>query len=244
MEFGNFEITKREILASISIVAFMLLVGLLIFGKISEIQMDQNEKYNKALWIEDSDLFRYGMDTDAGNAFVYGKLSAVDTVTYPEIDGSYMYTEKVKECYTMHTRTTAYRDANGHTRTRTEVYWTWDYAGSENLRCREVEFCGIIFQSEKIIMPESEYITTIKESRRVRYKYYGVATEHVGTAFTKLKDGTISDDTVFYEDRTIRQTVKALESEFWKALFWIFWIILTGALVIKFYRLDNKWLEG
>ena len=35
-DFGNFEITKREILASISIVAVMLLIGVLISAKISD----------------------------------------------------------------------------------------------------------------------------------------------------------------------------------------------------------------
>lgn len=31
-DFGDFEITKREILASISIIAMMLLIGFVIFG--------------------------------------------------------------------------------------------------------------------------------------------------------------------------------------------------------------------
>ena len=37
-DFGNFEITKREILVSVSIVAIMLLIGVLIAGKISDYQ--------------------------------------------------------------------------------------------------------------------------------------------------------------------------------------------------------------
>lgn len=45
------EITKREILVSISIVAVMIAVGFLISGKISEHEMDKNEKYNKAVKI-------------------------------------------------------------------------------------------------------------------------------------------------------------------------------------------------
>lgn len=94
------EITKREILASVSIVAIMLFVGILISQKISEYQTDKNEIYNKAVKIESSDLFQYGLDTDVGNAFVYGELKAVDTVTYPEISGEYMYVNKVKEHYT------------------------------------------------------------------------------------------------------------------------------------------------
>ena len=47
----NFEITKREILASISIIAVMILIGILISNKISENQMDKNEIYNKAVVI-------------------------------------------------------------------------------------------------------------------------------------------------------------------------------------------------
>lgn len=39
----NFEITKREVLASISIIAVMILVGILISAKITERQMDRNE---------------------------------------------------------------------------------------------------------------------------------------------------------------------------------------------------------
>lgn len=51
------EITKREILASISIIAVLLLVGVLISSKISDHQMEENEKYNKAIKIESTDLF-------------------------------------------------------------------------------------------------------------------------------------------------------------------------------------------
>ena len=48
-KFESFEITKREILASVSIVAVMILIGVLISFKISEHQADQNEIYNKAV---------------------------------------------------------------------------------------------------------------------------------------------------------------------------------------------------
>ena len=98
-DFGDFEITKREILASISIIAVMILIGVLISGKISEHQMDENEVYNKAVKIESTDLFQYGMDTNIGNAFVYGDLKAVDTVTYPEIGGIYVCEKSKRKIY-------------------------------------------------------------------------------------------------------------------------------------------------
>ena len=196
-DFGDFEITKREILESISIISVMLLIGVLISGKISEHQLDANEVYNKAVKIDNTDLFQYGMDTNVGNAFVYGDLVAVDTVTYPEIGGEYMYVEKVKERYTKHTRTVTYKDSKGKTHKKKETYWTWDRVGSEDKKCQEISFCGIVFSSNKIDFPSANYIDTIKESSRIRYKYYGIGTKYTGTIFADLRNQTISDNTKF-----------------------------------------------
>ena len=245
-DFGDFEITKREILASISIIAVMILFGILISSKISEHQMDKNEVYNKAVKIESQEMFQYGMDTNVGNAFVYGDLKAVDTVTYPEIGGEYMYVEKVKERYTKHTRRVAHtRTVNGKSKTyyTTETYWTWDRVGSEDIKCKEVSFCGVNFTSNKIDLPGTDYIDTIKKSSHVRCKYYGVGTEYKGTIFTDLRDKTISDNTNFYKNISIEEAVKHLESGGGEIIFWVFWIILIIFCVFGFYYLDNKWLE-
>lgn len=242
-DLGNFEITKREILASISIIAVMILIGVLISTKISEHQMDQNEIYNKAVKIESQELFQYGMDTNVGNAFVYGDLKAVDTVTYPEIGGRYMYVEKVKEKYTKHTRTVHHTDSEGNSYTTTETYWTWDRVGSEDIKCKEISFCGVTFESYKINLPSEDYIDTIKESSHVRYVYYGVGTEYKGTIFTDLRNKTISNNTPFYNNSTIDETIEHLESNFAIVIFWVFWIIFICVVVYGFYYLDNNWLE-
>lgn len=241
-DFGEFEITRREILASISIVAILLLIGVLISSKISDFYMEQNEEYNKAVKIQDTELFQYGMDTNIGDAFVYGDLKAVDTVTYPEIGGKYMYVERVKEKYTKHTRQVAHSTGKS-TYYTTETYWTWDYAGEESKKCKEIEFCGIVFDNKKISLPDADYIDTIKESRRIRYVYYGIKEKYSGTIFTVLKDGTISNKSEFYNDRDIEQTVDYLETNSIIIPFWIIWILITGAAVFGFYYLDNEWLE-
>lgn len=243
LDFGDFEITKREILASISIIAVMLLIGVLISSKISEHQLDENEVCNKAVKIDNTDLFQYGMNTNVGNAFVYGDLVAVDTVTYPEIGGEYMYIEKVKEKYTKHTRTVTYKDSNGKKHTKKETYWTWDRVGSEDKKCQEISFCGITFNSNKIDLPCTDYIDTIKESSHIRYKYYGVETNHTGTIFTDLRDQTIPDNTKFYNKKNIEETVNYLESGGGVIIFWIFWIVLICGCVFGFYYAENKWLE-
>lgn len=241
-DFGDFEITKREILASITILAVMLLIGFLIGGKISDHQMDKNSEFNKAVKIDSTDMFQYGMNTSVGNAFVYGDLEAVDTVTYPEINGDYLYLEKVKERYTMHTRTVS--TGSGKTRTtRVETYWTWDRVGSESIHSKKIKFDSIEFDYCKIKSPDTDYIDTVKESSHVRYKYYGCKTKYTGTIYTKLKDNTISDNSSFYNNMTIDDAVDYLESGIGLILFWIFWIILTAGSIFAFYYFDNNWLE-
>ena len=109
--------------------------------------------------------------------------------------------------------------------------------------CKEVSYLKHIFSSKKIQLPDDDYIDTLKESSHVRFKYYGVGLKYTGTIFTELKNKTIKNNSPFYENMTIDETVDHLESDFALWLFWIFWIILIGACVYGFYYLDNEWLE-
>ena len=146
----------------------------------------------------------------------------------------------------MHTRQVAHtRTVNGKSQTyyTTETYWTWDRVGSEDIKCKEISFCGVNFTSNKIDLPGTDYIDTINESSHVRYKYYGIGTEYKGTIFTDLRNKTISDNTSFYNNLTINKTIERLESDFPIIIFWIFWVILIGGLVFGFYYLDNSWLD-
>lgn len=242
-DFGDFEITLREIIASVSIVAVMLLIGFVIAGKIEAFQIDKNAEYNKAVHITDAEMFRYGMDTSLGNAFVYGNLQAVDPVTYPELGGAYMYVEKVKEQYTRHTRTVHH--SNGKTSwTTTETYWTWDKIGSENIHSNNIRFLDMELPYGKIVIPQSEYMETIKESSKIRYKYYGCLQEYTGSIYTSLKDGTIADNSEFYEGTDIEGALKQKTSGIGLVLFWTLWIALTAGSVFGFCYFDNRWLEG
>lgn len=238
------EITKREIIASISIVAVMLIIGVIIQGNISEKIMDSSEKYNKAIKVEDEELFKYGMRTSVGNAFVYGELEVLDPVTYPEIGGEYSYIEKVKEEYTMHTRTVTYTDSKGKTKTRTETYWTWDKVGSESLKSKKTKFLGVEFDYAQFLKLDSRHIDTIKESSRIRYKYYGSPVKATGTIFTTLKNNNIGIDNKLHENMSIEETYEYLQEGFGLLfLFWFAWILLITGVVYGFYYLDNDWLN-
>lgn len=84
---------------------------------------------------------------------------------------------------------------------------------------------------------------TIKESSHIRYKYYGTETNHKGTIFADLRNQTIPDNTKFYNNKNIEETIKMLKSGDGVIWFWIIWIILICVGVFVFYYLDNEWLE-
>lgn len=247
------EITKREIIASIAIIAVMLTIGFIISGKITEHQIEQNAEYQKAVHIEDKELFEYSMRTNVGNAFVYGDIKPVDTVTYEEIGGEYLYVEKIEERYERHEKWVTEKDSNGKEHEKKKVWYEWETENRESKHAKEIEFLGLKFDYGKISLPAEEYIDTIKWSRvyswqsseyvKVRFKYYGVPTEHTGTIYTHLSEKTISDNSPFYEDCTIDEALDKCTSGTGNVIFWIVWILLICGCVYGFYYAENRWLE-
>lgn len=242
-------ITMREILASVTIISFMLLAGFLISDKINNSIQDKNEEYQKAVKLNTSQEFLYGLRTDVGNAFCYGELSAVDTVSYPEIDGEYMYISKTREEYRMHTRvvTKTRPGPNGtiQTYTTTEIYYSWDTISSERLHSNELTFNDVVFPYSKFDVPSSHYITTIYKWSDVRYVYYGTDTDFNGTLYTKIYDHTVADQSRFFPVQTPDETLESLVSSSGAALifFWLFWIAIIAGIIFFFYSRENAWLE-
>ena len=247
------EITKREIIISIAIAAVMLTIGFFISGKITDDQNDKNAEYQKAVHIEDNELFRYGMDTNIGNAFVYGDLRAIDTVTFNEIGGEYLHVEKIEERYERHEREVTETDSKGKKHTRIKVYYEWETENRESKHSEKIIFCGVEFPYKKIPYSSDKHIKTIDSDReyswksgefvKVRFQYYGTPIKHTGTVYTRLSDGTILDNSRFFKDYTIEQAIDGCTSESGNNMFWFSWIMLTIVLVYGFCCLDNRWLE-
>lgn len=235
---NEFKIKPREILSSIGIIAIMLMIGFGINNKISDHLLEKYQKYDTALQINnDQRLFEHNMNTDVGYAFVYGDLKAIDTVTYDEIGGKYTYVKKVKEKYTRHTR----RVKSGKT-WHTQVYYTWDYAGEESKHCKNISFVNHKFKYGMINFPDSKHLKTIKESSKIRYKYYVCETKYTGTLFANLGNKTINEVS-FYNNLSIEEAIKRLETGYEHLGFWMIWIILIGLVVFGYYYLDNDWLD-
>lgn len=240
------EIKKREIICSVVIIAVMLIAGSFISEKIRRSMLEKYQEYDTAIQINSEEMFRYGMRTNAGNAFVYGKLKALDPVKFPEITGEYSRIEKEEQEYRMHTRlvTRTYTDSNGntHTKTETEYYWTWDTMRTETKTATKISFLNVEFKYEKIPFPRSKMVEILDTGYHKRNVYYGTGTEFKGSIFTNLNKNTINK-TSFYNKQTIEETIEDLEDghEIW--LFWIGWVILTAIIVVGFCYLENRWLD-
>lgn len=252
----DIEITKREVIFSVIIASFILMLGFLISGKISEVSLDSETKMNQALQITDEKMFKYGINTNVGNALCYGELSAVDAVSYLELDGEYMYIKKVKEECTEHSRTVS----NGKT-SHVEYYYTWDEVSKEEIHSNNLSFLGEQFDYDKIDKPSSDFKVTIysdgsidnyydddgdwDDEGDIRYSYYVIDKSYNGTLETELKDNTISDDNRFYENKTIQEVIDDNKSShiFGLIFFWFVWIIFIVFVVFIFYYLDNRWLD-
>lgn len=240
------EITKREIIFSVVIVAVMLIIGFVIGGNIRQGLLEKYQEYDTAVKIDSQELFEYGMSTDIGNAFVYGDLKTLDPVGFPEISGQYSYIKKEEQEYRKHEKWVEeeYKDADGNTRTRErkEEYWTWDTMHTYEKYATTISFLDIQFEYHEFPFPSSSHVTTLDTGYHKRNVYSGTGTDFRGTIYTNLARNTINK-TSFYNNLTISQAIENLESGFELVVFWIAWILLTALVVFSFYYLENRWLE-
>ena len=242
------KITKREIIASIVIVAIMMLFGFMISDSINDARLDKLQEYNTALKIPDNntEMFQYAMDTNVGNAFVEGTLKFLDPVSIEGLDGQYSYISRELEKYTQHTRVvteTYYVNGKAKTRTKTETYWTWDHVKTDKWQSEQINFNGVDFTTDQIIIPGSRYHSTVDCGYHLRYVYRVRDVEWQGTMYANLNDHTIQGKADFCEDIDIGKMLDSYESFNWLWVFWPLWILLTGGLVVGFYYIDNRWLE-
>ena len=246
----DFTITKREVIFSVIIIAIMMGIGIIIGNHITKKIHDKNEIYSKSVTIDSNEMFKYGIDTNIGDSFSYGKLFAVDTVDMDDLHG-YMYIARELEEYTKHYRTVTetHRRSDGTTYTthRREEYWTWDHVRTDTKHNVKVNFCGVEFFTKDFPIPSSYHLKTVSCGYHKRYNYSVIDNEYVGTLFADLDNHYISKERVepkFMKNVNIENALEefTIPTQF-VLFFWIPWIILTIVLVIVFYYVDNKWLE-
>lgn len=241
------EVTKREIIVAISIFLVMISIGIIIKNNIEDIINTKNEKYYKALKIDNNeDMFKYAMQTNVGYILAQGNVQAIDPVE-KDIEGQYFYIRKVKEKYTRHTREVKHTRSVGNTTETyytTEEYWTWDYAGQEEYHVDKFKYLGNEFNYEDIKFYNISYQKTINVDYYTRYVYYGIPSEFQGCLFSKIEDNQCKDID-FKCNTTIEDVIESKKKEagISSTIFIVVWIFLCIGCAVGYVYLDNKYLE-
>lgn len=248
MSFGDFTITKREILVSIAITFILIGIGFSVSSAIKNGINESNEKYYKSLKIKnDEEMFKYAIKTNVGYTLAQGKVQAVDGVSIQDIEGTYFYIKKEKEEYTMHTRQVEHTETIGnqtYTYYTTEEYWTWDYVGKEEFKTEKFKLLGVEFDYGTIKFNNVNYKETKYGGYHTRYVYYTIPFEFYGTLFTYINENTI-DQNQFSINKTVDEILREKENctNGFIILFWILWVIFIGLIDFGYVYLENNYLE-
>ena len=262
MYVGGIEITFREVLVSIIIFLVMGAIGISIDTRITDNFIENNSKYQKAVKIRDKDTLDYLISTKAGNSLVEGKVKASGTVSFKEINGEYSYIEKVKEVYTMHTKTVCETVGSGddeHEVCHLETYWTWDYAGSDTKYADALSIYGHKLDTRYALkemsssrlnlsknindqMLEGNYMY---ENSSVRYYYKYIPKAFKGVIYTNFSKKDESLKKYSLERTTINQLLEEEQEgvNFGGIVFKIFWFALMVFVIYEYVAQANDYLE-
>lgn len=244
----NIGITKREILVSVIIVLLMVGLGYFISTAIHNNVTVGNEKYFKALQVDDNpELFNYAIETQVGGVLSYGVFKANESVTDSLIEGEYFSMIKNEEHYVMKTRVVTYVDSDGNSKTRTETYWEWDVVKRELFITKTFEYLGRDFNFSTVEFNNHRYNDTVKKKAfsDVRWVYYTIPKEFNATLYSQAESKTIKKNEI-YPNQTIEALIAKVEKGADSAVivFWIVWAVLIVIIVGIFVALDNKFINN
>lgn len=248
MIIGNTEITKREILFSVTIIALFIGIGVWLSNPIVASATKDALETVSAVKVSDAEKFGYIKRTNVGRFYAEGTLIANDTIRLEEIPGGYSFIEKVKEEYRTHTQVYTTTDGKGHTTTHTRTYKSWDVMHRDKYETKDYTFLGERFTKGDIgYRPLSQRDTVIYNRKfwgnDIRYVYYTVPVDIDGV-LSGMADNKTFTKLNFSQGGTIKGIEKSAEGWIHTApiLFWVLWSLLTAAVVVLFYICENKWL--
>lgn len=218
-------------------------------------------RYTTAIQAEDENRFNYAVDSRQGNLLVNGVFSTEDKnlVKFPEMNKSFIYVERVKEHYTMHTREIC--SGSGKTQScRTETYYTWDAVETEEQKSPKVslynrEYSGDLFNFSNFLQDTScEVITPAAEKRGFfsskkgcegreyylddndRYVYKTVPQSLTASFLANSLQGglmPVKENSITLEDKSIKQVLNDVGKyklvAFWTALIMIIMLLVLAS---------------
>lgn len=258
----DIEITVREILVSIAIFLLLSGIGCLIYGNIDN--KDQVKEYESAQIIQDDKgKLDYLVNTKFGNVIAYSTFKTNDknTVTFEEIDSKYSFIKRVKQKYTMHTRTVC--SGSGKTKTcRTETYWTWDNVDIDRKYAKNIDFMGYSFEGKKLLnqisndslklskkIYKGKYMKInskyVYESSHIRYYYEYIPINFKASIFSNTRDKEVFKEYTLFYKQTPEQAIESIktDNDATKICFIVGWIFIMLVAIYGYVKLDNNYLE-
>ncbi|AYQ24725.1 hypothetical protein [Enterococcus avium] len=245
------KITSREIILCIAITAILVGFGFLLSGKVLESSSDKERIYNTAIKARTKEDFDYSLETEQGNLISEGTFTAVSPVSFSELDQRFSYVCKTREVYTMHTRQVPQYDSKGNlTGYTTEVYWTWDYAGSEEKLAKELQFYGHKFKTDKFgLISTTRHGGYRYETSHIRY-YYDIVPKKFRASFIAKanREGLVPSfgKRIELSKRTLSDQIEYGKNISRKSaiFFWSLWTVLIIIVNVGFIALDNRYLNS
>jgi hypothetical protein len=214
-------------------------IGFLISMKITGSQMKKNKEYDKAVKITSKEMLQEAINNKVENAFIYGDLKAIDTLTCEPLQGEFLFIKLTEQEYVekIYTKT-----VNGKTKRRGK----WKVLNTESDHSDKIMLLGVEFNTSNFRLPVgSGELIHSEGNRQQGYKieYHGCKANCTGTIYVNLQDNASTGDVSFFYNQTIDQTIKYLESDVMVKVFWVFWGILTLICVGGFCWIGNKCMQ-
>lgn len=212
------EISRTEILIGVIVVLAVVALAIFLNPVIKAGMLDELKIYQQSAKIEnDPVVFSYAHKTGAGDVLAYGEFTAIHPKGFPELTETYAMVVRKAERYSMHTRQVcASRDKKGNcTSYRTEIYYTWDYAGNEARTSEMFLFLGEEFAEDQLSLSAFESIPVSKDTivsdrhskigwgylydkspiwhsvGDLRYSYGGIPTKFFASTLMRFSDGKV-----------------------------------------------------
>lgn len=138
---------RNKWLIVIGLIALSILINIAVGAGFANHERQHTSIYRTALKTTDKERFNYIVKSQQGNVVSYAKMTGDKPVKFHEMTTKrrFMAIRRVLEIYTQHTRTET--DSKGHT--HTETYWSWDYAGSDEMSSKRFTIFGHKYSAAK-----------------------------------------------------------------------------------------------
>jgi len=193
---------KRIIVVLLGLV-FIVLCATGIKGHMDSNGYKNQVNYTTAIQSTQKDDFNYIVDSQQGRVLANGTFSTKDSkqAKFDEMSQGFTFVERVKEHYTMHTRTSCSGSGKNES-CHTETYYTWDEVDANQAYADKINFMGRNYPSTLF-----NYSKYQRKTNACSFTAAGT-----GTGFFEEKHGCIDGD--FYLDDNNRYVYSTVPTTF------------------------------